>query len=82
MQFRGGTDQAKHRQEKDLKSAICCIAEISLNIKESSGSPWLVVLTRDPSKLQLTTSSCCRHYCYDEQSFILKSVNYNIAMYI
>ena len=51
MQFRGGADQAKHRQEKYRKSLICCIAGISENIKKSSGSPWLVSLTRDLNKL-------------------------------
>ena len=43
----------EHRQERDPKSAIIFdVAGISENIiKESFGSPWLVVLTRDLNKL-------------------------------
>ena len=56
MQFRGKSDQAKHRQKRGPKSAICCIAGISENIKGSFGSLWLVALIRDPNKLNPANS--------------------------
>ena len=49
MQFRGGVDQAKHRQEKDPKSAICCIAGISENIKESFVSLCVFLILSYPA---------------------------------